>query len=324
MIRRISLLALTLALALPLAGCPSSGGGGTAGADGKGGTTSSGAACSNGVVDLTKLSGDWVATAPLDDFDGKVPGNQYRLRFVAPAADGTVKAQMAWRMDTRPFTGKLEKNALGYKIKLIEDMSEDVIKALREKNNQDPNVRMRAALEIAAAEKDCILELNDNYQSFLGEKTIEKTSMGSLKLSAYKGAAPMSFVRCDAAKTIYFDGKAEDEEGRPRVNVVADKMVTIRSTADPKQLPQGCVFTGDVYVDGMLAKDKVPSTLGKEKGLDAKGKEAEIDALVFETQIAIPQGPTHPVELHIWSECGAENAKERKIVASLCNFAATR
>ena len=322
MIRRISLLALGVALALPLAGCPSSGGGGSTGAGG--GATSSGASCANGQVDLSKLSGDWIASAPLDDFDGKVPGSQYRLRFTAPATDGTVKAQMAWRMDTRPFTGKPEKNALGYKIKLIEDMSEEVIKQLRDQNNQDPNVRMRAALEITAAEKDCQLDLNDNYQSFLGEKTIEKTSMGSMKLQAYKGAAPMSFVRCDAAKTIYFDGKAEDEQGRPRVNVVADKMVTIRSTADPKQLPQGCAFTGEVYVDGNLAKSAVPGTLGKEKGVDAKGKPAEIDAVIFETQITIPQGATHPVELHIWGECGAENAKEKKLVASLCNFAATR
>lgn len=321
MIRRISLLALGVALALPLAGCPSSG---TSTGGGGSSATSSGAACSNGQVDLTKLAGDWIATAPLDDFDGKVPGSQYRLRFAAPMADGTVKALMAWRMDTRPFTGKLEKNALGYKIKLIEDMNEEVIKQLREQNNQDPNVRMRAALEINAAEKDCLLELNDNYQSFLGEKTIEKTSMGSMKLQAFKGASPMSFVRCDAAKTIYFDGKAEDDQGRPRVNVVADKLVTIRSTADPKQLPQGCVFTGEVYVDGMLAKEKVPSTLGKEKGVDAKGKEAEIDAVIFETQITVPQGATHPVELHIWGECGAENAKEKKLVASLCNFAATR
>ena len=317
MIRRITLLAL--ALVLPLSACKS-GGGNTA----AGGTTggASGVACSGGVLDLSKISGDWVATGMLDDYDGKVPGNQYRLRFSPPAADGTIKAQMAWRMDTRPFSGKLDKNALGYKIKLIEDMSEDVIKQLREQNNQDPNVRMRAALEITAAEKDCLLEVNDNYQSFLGDKTIEKTSMGTLKLAAYKGASPMSFVRCDALKTIYFDGKAEDEQGRPRVNVVADKAVTIRSTADPKQLPQGCTFTGDVYVDGTLSKEKVPGTLGKEKGVDAKGKEAEIDAVIFESQITVPQGPTHPVELHIWGECG--EAKERKIVASLCNFAATR
>lgn len=314
MIRPLSLLAL--ALALPLAACKS-GSSGTA-ASGSSGVAS----CSGGVVDLSKISGDWVATGLLDDYDGKIPGNQYRLRFSPPAADGTVKAQMAWRMDTRPFTGTLSKNALGYKIKLLEDMSEDVIKQLREQNNQDPNVRMRAALEITAAEKDCLLEVNDNYQSFMGDKTIEKTSMGTLKMTAFKGAKPMSFVRCDALKTIYFDGKAEDEQGRPRVNVVADKPVTIRSTADPKQLPQGCTFSSDVYVDGVLSKEKIAATMGKEKGVDEKGKEAEIDAIIFETQITVPQGPTHPVELHIWGECG--EAKEKKLVASLCNFAATR
>ncbi len=216
-----------IALSSLLAGCPSSGGG-----KGGGNGASSGAACTGGKVDLSKVSGDWVATAPLDDRDGKVPGDQYRVRFVsAPGADGKFKALMAWRMDTRPFNGELTTNALGQKIRLEEDLPAEVIAQLRAQNNQDPNIPMRAVLEITPAEKDCALDVNDNFQSFMGEKTIEKTAMGALKLTAYKGSAPMSFVRCDAPKTIYFNGKAENEQGLPRVNVAADQAITIRSSA---------------------------------------------------------------------------------------------
>lgn len=310
MIRSISLSALVFSLSL--AGCKGGGGSAT-----EGGATS-GAACNNGVVDLSKISGDWVATAPLDDYDGKIPGNQYRIRFLAPpAADGSVKAMMAWRLDSRPFSGTLSKNALGYKIKLLEDLAPDVEKKLREANNQDPNVRMRAALELAAAEKDCLLEVNDNYQSFLGDKTIEKTAMGSLKLTPSKASAPWSFVRCEQLGGVEIDGKTEK-----KVDVAADKTFPIRAVADPKMLPQGCDFSSEVFVDGARVNEKVPGVLGKEPGKDEKGKDIEIDALIFKSEIKVSQGPTHPVEMHIYGECGEK--KERKLVTSVCSFAATR
>lgn len=313
MIRKISLLAL--ALSLPLAGCKGGGGGdGTGKTDGASGS----AACNGGVVDLSKISGDWVATAPLDDYDGKIPGNQYRIRFTAPpAADGTVKALMAWRLDSRPFTGTLTKNALGYKIKLIEDLSPDVEKQLRAANNQDPNVRMRAALEISAAEKDCLLEVNDNYQSFLGDKTIEKTGMGSLKMAASKETKAFSFVRCETLGGVEIDGKTEK-----KVSIAADKPTPIRAVADAKMLPQGCSFDADVFVDGVLAKEKVEGVAGKEPGEDDKGKKIEVDSIIWKSDITVSQGPTHPVEMHIYGNCG--ESKERKLVTSVCSFAATR
>ena len=104
---------------------------------------------------------------------------------------------------------------------------------------------MRAVLEITPAEKDCQLDVNDNYQSFMGEKTIERTAMGALKLQQYKGTTPLSFVRCDAPKTIYFNGRAENEQGLPRVNVAAGQPVTIRSSAAAELLPKECsTFAG--------------------------------------------------------------------------------
>ena len=269
----------------------------------------------NGKVDLSKISGDWTATAPLDDFDGKVPGSQYRLRFEPPAADGTVKAMMAWRMDSRPFTGKLEKNALGYKINLLEDMSEDVIKQLKAQNNQDPSLRMRASLLVTAADSGCQLEVLDNYQSFVGEKVIENTALGTVKLAAHKGTAPLSFTRCTASRTVWMDGKADDASGRPLVNVTADKPFKARSVVQVTQMPKECTGSmAEVFVDGELVKEKVPGVAVKEDG---------VDSVAFETELAVKQGVAHPVELHIYgTECG--DTKEKKFVASLCNFAATR
>lgn len=299
---------LVVAAALSFAGCKSSPTGGS-------GTASAADACVNGKVDLSKISGDWMATAPLDDFDGKVPGNQYRLRFTQPAADGTVKAMMAWRMDSRPFTGKLEKNALGYKISLLEDMSEDVIKQLKAQNNQDPSLRMRASLLVTAAETGCQLEVLDNYQSFVGEKVIENTAMGTVKLAAYTGSAPLSFTRCTASRTVWMDGKADDASGRPLVNVTADKPFKARSVVEMTQMPKECTSSvAEVFVDGERVKEKVPGTPVKEDG---------VDSVAFETELSVKQGVAHPVELHIYgTECG--EAKEKRFVASLCNFAATR
>src|SRR5579859_6252236 len=66
-------------------------------------------ACAAGKLDLSKVSGDWISGAPIKDTDGKVyPPNQYRIRFLAaPGADGSVKAILAWRLDSRPFSGTL-------------------------------------------------------------------------------------------------------------------------------------------------------------------------------------------------------------------------
>lgn len=297
---------VALSALLFLAGCKSSTSGGSDSAE---------AVCVNGKADLSKISGDWIATAPLDDFDGKVPGNQYRLRFSPPEADGTVKALMAWRMDSRPFTGKLEKNALGYKINLLEDMSEDVIKQLKAQNNQDPSLRMRASLLVTAAETGCQLEVLDNFQSFVGDKVIENTALGSLKMTAYKGTAPLSFIRCTASRTVWMDGKADDASGRPLVNVTADKPFKARSVVESTQMPKECAAShAEVYVDGARVHEKVPGVAVKEDG---------IDSVAFETELTVKQGTAHPVELHIYgADCG--ESKETKFVASLCNFAATR
>lgn len=300
-------IAIAASALLALAGCKSS--------SKAPGTPSGGDACVDGKVDLSKISGDWIATGTLDDFDGKVPGNQYRLRFTPPAADGTVKAMMAWRMDSRPFTGKLEKNALGYKINLLEDMSDEVIAQLKAQNNQDPGVRMRASLLVTAADSGCQLDVLDNYQSFVGEKVIENTAMGSVKLVPHKGTAALSFTRCTASRTVWMDGKADDASGRPLVNVTADKPFKARSVVEASQMPKECTSSyAEAYVDGARVKEKVPGVAVKEDG---------VDSVAFETELSVKQGVAHPVELHIYgADCGEK--KETKFVASLCNFAATR
>src|SRR2546423_8925307 len=78
------------------------------------------AACANAKIDLSKLTGDWMVGGTIAQPEGNFPGSQYRLRFTAPAgADGgTVKAILAWRLDSRPFTGTYKSNGMGGSIDL--------------------------------------------------------------------------------------------------------------------------------------------------------------------------------------------------------------
>src|SRR5450631_309459 len=93
-------LCVAASLALALTACkPSAGGSGSTG--------SGPAACASGHLDLAKLSGDWIVSSTIEQPDGKVAGSQYRIRFEnPPLADGTIKARLAWRLDSRPYTGK--------------------------------------------------------------------------------------------------------------------------------------------------------------------------------------------------------------------------
>src|SRR3954471_13114964 len=122
--------------ALGLAACKTSGGSATTG---KAATGS--AACNGGKVDLSKITGDWIANKPIEQPEGKYPGSQSRVRFMGPpAADGTIKATLAWRIDSRPYTGKYVPNAAGGQIELLEDMTDETVTSLRK--NQDPNQPM--------------------------------------------------------------------------------------------------------------------------------------------------------------------------------------
>ncbi|MGH7125545.1 MAG: hypothetical protein ACREFI_14310, partial [Stellaceae bacterium] len=112
--------------ALAVAGCNK-----TTGGSAKTGSSSTNGACASGKVDLTKLSGDWIANSAIAQPDGNIPGSQYRIRFAGPpAADGSVKAQMAWRLDARPFSGKLTPKQLGGSIDLLEDMTDETVTQL--------------------------------------------------------------------------------------------------------------------------------------------------------------------------------------------------
>lgn len=288
-----------------LAGCkaPAGGEGGKAAAAG------SHPACAGARVDLTKLSGDWVAASSIPQPDGTFAGNQYRLRFMPAAADGTVKAHMAWRLDSRPFAGTISTTALGQKMVLVEDMSAETIDLLKKANNQDPNLPMRASIHVEPAETGCVLAITDNFQTFLGDKVIEKTSaIGTLKLVPAKADEVLSFVRCEVQKGVTFDGKAADDNGRP-VQLKPGTPVKVGAIAARNALPAECSnFTADVFVDGVRVQEKVPSTMVKEEN---------VDAVKWETETALKVGPIHGVELHAYADCG----QERKLVASACNVA---
>src|SRR5688572_28332521 len=148
--KKIGLLALVLA-----AGC-------NPGA--KEGTKASGSgACAGGKVDLTKATGDWIANGNINDGTGSYTGDRYRIRIESVAPDGIVKARMAWRLDSRPFSGKIETTSLGQSLNLLEDMSDATIAELKNSGNQDPNLPMRASIQIAPAETGCVLEIVDNF-----------------------------------------------------------------------------------------------------------------------------------------------------------------
>lgn len=293
------------AVVLGLVGCKTEGGM----KGGKSAAAGAHPACAGARVDLAKLSGDWVAASSIPQPDGTFGGNQYRLRFMPAAADGTVKANMAWRLDSRPFSGAISSNALGQRLVLVEDMSPETIDQLKKANNQDPNLPMRASIHVEPAETGCMLAITDNFQTFLGDKVIEKTSaIGTLKLVPAKGGETLSFVRCEVQKGVTFDGKAADENGRP-VQLVPGTPVKMGAIAAKSAFPPECAnFTADLYVDGVRVQEKVASTMVKEEG---------VDAVKWETEAALPKGPIHGVELHAWADCGAE----RKLVASACNVA---
>lgn len=266
------------------------------------------AACAMQKVDLSKLTGDWMVKDPIAQPEGTFPGNQYRIRFAAaPGTDGgTVKAVLAWRLDSRPFTGTYKSNGMGGSIDLLEDMTPETIDSLKKANNQDPHLPMRAALRVEPEETGCGIQVTDNYQSFVGDKVIENSSLGLLHLVPLPGTQVMSFVRCDVPKGIYFDGKADDN-GRP-ITVAKGKSVAIKSEADKTAFPKECTaYDADVFVDGVRTAEKVP------------GK-ADDKEVVFESNVTAPAGPPHGIELHAYAECGAE----RKLVASACNYLLTQ
>ncbi len=279
-------------------------------------------ACASGRVDLTKISGDWIASSTINDGSGSYTGDQYRVRFES-VANGEVKARMAWRLDSRPFDGKIETTSLGQTLNLLETMSEDTINQLKKAGNQDPNLPMRASIQIAPSETGCQLDVTDNFQTFLGEKVIEKTSpIGTLKLVPAPSGPIYSFVRCEVQRGIFFDGKA-DEGGRPVV-LTANKPTQIRAVAAKEWLkdavPAGCEsFDADVFVDGKRVAEKVPGKMGEEPGEDDKGKPIKVPSIIWEHPLALAAGPMHGVELHAYASCG-----ERKLVASACNLASAQ
>lgn len=291
-------------LLLSLAACKQ--GGSAGGTKSEGAASGGNPACAGARVDLTKLSGDWIASATIKQPEGTYSGDQYRIRFHEVDASGKAKASMAWRLDSRPFTGEITKNALGQKLVLLEEMTDEVIAQLKASGNQDPNLAMRAAIHIAPAEKGCVLEVTDNFQSFLGDKTIEKTSpIGSLKLVPAPAGTVYSFVRCDVQRGITFDGKS-DEGGRPVV-LKAGAPTKVRAVAAKNAFPEGCdTFEGDVFVDGIRVAEKLPATIGEED---------KVPAVIWEKELSIEAGSMRGVELHAYAACG-----DRKLVASACNL----
>ncbi len=289
---------VAVVLAMAAAACSRPAGSG-AGAPAGGGHP----ACAGGTVDLQKLSGDWIASQPVVQPEGVFAPNQYRIRFETPAADGTVKAALAWRLDSRPFSGSITKNALGAELALLEEMAPEVIEQLKKANNQDPNLPMRAAVRISPAETGCVLSVVDNFQTFVGEKVIEKTSpIGTLKLVPAPATPVLSFTRCTGMKAVYFDGKADDDGGP--VTIAAGKAVPVKAEGDPALIPAGCTPSADLYVDGGRVAEKIAG---------AKDK----DAIAYTGEVILAAGPPHGVEIHVFADCG----EERKFVASACNIA---
>jgi hypothetical protein len=274
---------------------------------GASGPSGANAACTGQKVDLSKITGDWMVSGPIGQPEGNFAGTQYRLRFAGPpAADGTVKAILAWRLDSRPFTGTLTTNAMGGSIDMLEDMTPETIDSLKKANNQDPHLPMRASIRVEPEETGCGIQVTDNAQTFVGDKVIENSMLGLLHLVPMKSAAEMSFVRCDVQRGVYFDGKADDG-GRP-VTVTPGKTIAIKSEADRAAFPKECTaFDADVFVDGSRVTAKLP------------GK-ADDKEVVFESTITAPSGAPHGVELHAYAECGTE----RKLVASACNLLLTQ
>lgn len=294
---------VALFLLVSLAACKQGGG---AGAKSEGAASGANPACTGARVDLTKLSGDWIGSSTIKQPEGSYSGDQYRIRFHGVDATGKAKAAMAWRLDSRPFTGEISKNALGQKLVLLEEMSDEVITQLKASGNQDPNLPMRAAIHIAPAEKGCVLEVTDNFQTFLGDKVIEKTSpIGTLKLVPAPAGPVYSFVRCDVQRGISFDGKT-DEGGRPVV-LKAGAPTKVRAVAAKNAFPEGCdTFEGDVFVDGIRVAEKLPATIGEED---------KVPAVIWEKELSIQAGSLRGVELHAYAACG-----DRKLVASACNL----
>lgn len=292
----------TLGVAMiSLVGCKTAGTGAGAG----GGASSANAACTGGKVDLSKVTGDWIANAAIAQPEGKYPGSQYRVRFAsAPAADGTLKATLAWRIDSRPYTGKYLPNALGGTLELLEDMTPETVTQLRK--NQDPNQPMRSVVTITPEETGCVLFVSDETITYVGDKDIRKTMLGSLKLAPAAAGAQYSFIRCTAPKTVYFDGKA-DEGGAP-VHLAAGKTVMAKVTREKKDLPE-CPYSADVFVDGLQVASKVAGNVGKEDN---------VDAVTWTTQVTVQNGaPAHGVEFQTYADC----TDGRKLIASSCNQA---
>ncbi|HVO29863.1 MAG TPA: hypothetical protein VMV18_03970 [bacterium] len=303
------------AAVVAIAGCNknAASGGGTGG-----GSSSTGSGvCASGKVDLSKISGDWIVKDNIAQPEGSFPGNQYRIRFVGtPAADGSIKAMLAWRLDSRSYTGHYYKNALGGVLDLVEDMTDETIAQLRK--NQDPGVPMRSAVKIEAADEGCVLSVSDETITYVGDKDIRKTSLGSLKMVPAPAGAKYSFVRCTEQRAVYFDGKA-DEGGAP-VKVAAGTKVTAKLTGSKKDLEDCPSYDGDIYVDGELVAEKFAATVGTEDVPGPKGKVDHVPAVFWEAPITLKVGPPHGVEIHAYGEC----AGGRKLLAAACNLALTK
>jgi hypothetical protein len=288
-----------------------------------------GAACAGAKFDLSKISGDWIVSSPIDQPEGRYPGSQYRIRFDGPpAADGTVKAHLAFRMDTRPYTGKYVSTALGGSISLLEDMSDATVASLR--GNKDPHQPMRSAVNLSPDEVGCVLDASDETITYLGDKDLRNTLLGPLKLVPAPAGAQYSFVRCTAPKSVYFDGKA-DEGGSP-VHLTPGKAVMAKVTREKKDLP-ACPYSADVFVDGVQVASKVAGTVGmvaaeatppppppKGKKAAEPAKPESVEAVTWQNPVTVQAGPPHGVEFQTWADC----TDGRKLIASACNLALTQ
>lgn len=260
------------------------------------------AACASGTVDLSKVSGTWVANANIPQPEGSFRGDQYRIHFDGPpGADGKLKATLAFRMDSRTYTGTYTPTKLGGVIDLVEDMSDDTVAQLRK--NQDPNQPMRSAVKLSPEESGCTLFASDETIIYVGDKDLRKPMLGPLKLVPAKADTQYSFLRCTEPRAVYFDGKAEDN-GQP-VRVAPGKNVKVTVTGPHKDQPD-CPYSADIYLDGVLAQAKAP---GKVATVDG------VDAITWEGQITPLSGPPHGVEVHAYADC----TDGRKLIAAACN-----
>ena len=281
-----------------LAGCNKKGGAATAGPGG----------CGGDKVDLTKISGDWVVKDSFQDQGGLYPGDQYRIHFAGPpAADGTLKANLAFRVDSRPYVGKLSQNGLGATIDLLEDMTPDTIDQLKKANNQDPHLPMRSVVHVSPGDEACTLDVTDDYQSYVGDKVVENSQLGLLHMVPAESGKVYSFVRCEGQKGVWFNGKAQDDNGQP-LKLATHTPIPITAEAARDVFPKDAActaFDADVYVDGVRTAEKIP------------GK-ADDKSVSYQGTVSLQASmPFHSVELHAFAECGAE----RKFVVSACNLA---